>query len=69
MSVPGILVDHRLIADGDELALLPTEVTLQICPVCPAPVVEQAHSFPAVLATAAGKMGQVDPLLDYFPAD
>jgi 4'-phosphopantetheinyl transferase EntD len=26
MSVPGILVDHRLIADGDELALLPAEV-------------------------------------------
>ena len=26
MSVPGILVDHRLIADGDELALLPTEI-------------------------------------------
>jgi hypothetical protein len=51
------------------LALLPTEVTLQICPVCPAPVVAQAHSFPAVLATAAGKMGWVDPLLDYFPAD
>jgi len=25
MSVPGILVDHRLIADGDELALLPAE--------------------------------------------
>ena len=39
------------------LALLPTEATLQICPVCPAPVVAQAHSFPAVLATAAGKMG------------
>jgi 4'-phosphopantetheinyl transferase EntD len=26
MSVPGILVDHRLIAVGDELALLPAEV-------------------------------------------
>ncbi len=26
MSVPGILVDHRLIAEGDELALLPTEM-------------------------------------------
>src|SRR5476649_421312 len=26
MSVPGILVDHRLIADGDELALLPAEM-------------------------------------------
>ena len=26
MSVPGILVDHRLIADGDELALLPEEM-------------------------------------------
>ena len=26
MSVPGILVDHRLIAEGDELALLPAEV-------------------------------------------
>jgi len=25
MSVPGILVDHRLIADGDALALLPPE--------------------------------------------
>jgi 4'-phosphopantetheinyl transferase EntD len=25
MSVPGISVDHRLIADGDELALLPDE--------------------------------------------
>lgn len=25
ISVPGILVDHRLIADGDELALLPEE--------------------------------------------
>src|SRR5215213_5204867 len=25
MSVPGIVVDHRLIADGDELALLPEE--------------------------------------------
>ena len=39
------------------LALLPTEVTLQICPVCPVLVVAQAYSFPAVLATAAGKMG------------
>ncbi len=39
------------------LALLLTEVTLQIWPVCPAPVVEQAHSFPAVLAIATGKMG------------
>jgi 4'-phosphopantetheinyl transferase EntD len=26
MAVPGILVDHRLIADGDELALLPDEM-------------------------------------------
>jgi 4'-phosphopantetheinyl transferase EntD len=26
ISVPGILVDHRLIADGDELALLPEEL-------------------------------------------
>jgi 4'-phosphopantetheinyl transferase EntD len=26
MSIPGILVDHRLIADGDELALLPVEL-------------------------------------------
>jgi len=26
MAVPGILVDHRLIADGDELALLPEEM-------------------------------------------
>jgi 4'-phosphopantetheinyl transferase EntD len=26
MSVPGILVDHRLIAEGDELALLPAEM-------------------------------------------
>jgi 4'-phosphopantetheinyl transferase EntD len=26
MSIPGILVDHRLIADGDELALLPAEM-------------------------------------------
>jgi 4'-phosphopantetheinyl transferase EntD len=26
MSVPGILIDHRLIADGDELALLPAEI-------------------------------------------
>ena len=26
VSVPGILVDHRLIADGDELALLPEEL-------------------------------------------
>ena len=25
MTVPGILVDHRVIADGDELALLPAE--------------------------------------------
>src|SRR5438445_1128676 len=25
MSIPGILVDHRMIADGDELALLPEE--------------------------------------------
>jgi 4'-phosphopantetheinyl transferase EntD len=26
MSVPGILVDHRLIAEGDEMALLPAEM-------------------------------------------
>src|SRR6476469_10727138 len=26
IAVPGILVDHRLIQDGDELALLPAEV-------------------------------------------
>ena len=26
ISVPGIGVDHRLIADGDELALLPEEL-------------------------------------------
>jgi 4'-phosphopantetheinyl transferase EntD len=26
MSVPGILVDHRIIADGDEMALLPEEM-------------------------------------------
>jgi len=26
MSIPGILVDHRLIADGDEMALLPAEL-------------------------------------------
>lgn len=26
MSIPGILVDYRLIADGDELALLPVEM-------------------------------------------
>jgi 4'-phosphopantetheinyl transferase EntD len=26
MSVPGISIDHRLIADGDELALLPDEM-------------------------------------------
>src|SRR5882757_8947079 len=26
VSVPGILIDHRLIADGDELALLPAEM-------------------------------------------
>jgi 4'-phosphopantetheinyl transferase EntD len=26
MAVPGIVVDHRLIADGDELALLPEEI-------------------------------------------
>ena len=25
IAVPGILVDHRLIQDGDELALLPEE--------------------------------------------
>jgi 4'-phosphopantetheinyl transferase EntD len=28
MSVPGILIDHRLIADGDELALLPAELAV-----------------------------------------
>ena len=27
MSVPGILVDHRLITEGDELALLPEEMS------------------------------------------
>ncbi len=26
MTVPGVLIDHRLIADGDELALLPDEM-------------------------------------------
>ncbi|MEA2979867.1 MAG: hypothetical protein QOF09_1690 [Alphaproteobacteria bacterium] len=26
ISIPGILIDHRLIADGDELALLPEEM-------------------------------------------
>src|SRR4051812_43207532 len=26
MSIPGILMDHRLIADGDESALLPAEL-------------------------------------------
>lgn len=27
MSVPGIMIGHRMIADGDELALLPEEMT------------------------------------------
>src|ERR1044071_7158513 len=26
ISIPGILIDHRLIAEGDELALLPEEM-------------------------------------------